>query len=290
MRTINHDFFGSYGGRYVAEILRPALDQLEREWRSAMNDPAFRDELDTLLREFAGRPTPFTFAENATRALGGARIFIKLEGFAHTGAHKINNALGQALLARRLGKSKVIAETGAGQHGVAAAAACARLGLQCRVYMGETDVRRQRPNVFWMELYGAEVVPVKRGGPHGSEDPEQCFRAAFPYYKAVRIGDERDVDAAGAFRCPRVLADASVPGLPGGTGRSIPDSLVRRMGERGPLWLAGGIGPANVRGLIHAFGPELVDCSSTLEASPGKKDPQMLKRFFEEVARANDQP
>ena len=123
---------------------------------------------------------------------------------------------------------------------------------------------------------------------HGSEDPEQCSRAAFPYYKAVRIGEERDVDAAGAFRCPRVLADASVPGLPGGTGRSIPDSLVRRMGERGPLWLAGGIGPANVRGLIHAFGPELVDCSSMLEASPGKKDPQKLIRFFEEVARAND--
>jgi tryptophan synthase beta chain len=167
VRTNNHDFFGSYGGRYVAEILRPALDRLEREWRSAMNDPAFRDELDTLLREFAGRPTPFTVAENATRALGGARIFIKLEGLAHTGAHKINNALGQALLARRLGKSKVIAETGAGQHGVAAAAACARLGLRCRVYMGETDIRRQRPNVFWMELYGAEVVPVKRGGPHG---------------------------------------------------------------------------------------------------------------------------
>jgi indole-3-glycerol phosphate synthase/phosphoribosylanthranilate isomerase len=125
---------------------------------------------------------------------------------------------------------------------------------------------------------------------HGSEDPEQCFRSAFPYYKAVRIGEERDVEAAGAFRCPRVLADASVPGLPGGTGRSIPDSLVRRMGERGPLWLAGGIGPANVGELIHAFDPELVDCSSMLEASPGKKDPKKLIRFFEEVARANEQP
>jgi indole-3-glycerol phosphate synthase / phosphoribosylanthranilate isomerase len=125
---------------------------------------------------------------------------------------------------------------------------------------------------------------------HGSEDPEQCYRAAFPYYKAVRVGEERDVEAAGAFRCPRVLADASVPGLHGGTGRSIPDSLVRRLGERGPLWLAGGIGPENVRGLIRAFGPELVDCSSMLEASPGKKDPQKLKRFFEEVARAEEQP
>jgi tryptophan synthase beta chain len=161
-RTYN-DFFGSFGGRYVAEIIRPALDDLEREWKIAMSDPGFKGELDLHLREFAGRPTPLMYAENATRALGGARIYVKLEGLAHTGAHKINNALGQALLARRLGKKRVIAETGAGQHGVAVAAACAKLGLECRIYMGETDMRRQRPNVFWIELFGAEVVPVKGG-------------------------------------------------------------------------------------------------------------------------------
>jgi tryptophan synthase beta chain len=156
-----NDFFGPFGGRYVAEMLRPALDELERGWKTAMSDPGFGDELDLHLREFAGRPTPLMEAASAARANGGARLYVKLEGLAHTGAHKINNAVGQALLARRLGKKRVIAETGAGQHGVAAAAACAKLGLECRVYMGETDMRRQRPNVFWMELFGAEVVGVK---------------------------------------------------------------------------------------------------------------------------------
>jgi tryptophan synthase beta chain len=123
----------------------------------------FRSELEDTLRDFVGRPTPLLSAANASRELGGARIYIKLEGLAHTGAHKINNAVGQALLAKRMGKTRIIAETGAGQHGVATAAICARLGLPCRVYMGEVDMRRQRPNVFWMERYGAEVVAVKGG-------------------------------------------------------------------------------------------------------------------------------
>ena len=156
-------FFGEFGGRYVAEVLRGALDDLEEAFRAAWADPAFRAELDRLSASFVGRPTPLLFAENTTRALGGARVYVKLEGLANTGAHKINNALGQALLARRMGKRRVIAETGAGQHGVATAAVCARLGLACRVYMGETDMRRQRPNVFWMERFGAEVVPVRGG-------------------------------------------------------------------------------------------------------------------------------
>ncbi len=157
------DFFGSFGGRYVAETLRPALDSLEAEWRKSINDKSFVDEYRKILKEYAGRPTPLLYAENSSRYLGGAQIYIKLEGLANTGAHKINNALGQALLARRLGKKRIIAETGAGQHGVATAAACAKLGLSCRVYMGETDIIRQRPNVFWMELFGAEVVPIKGG-------------------------------------------------------------------------------------------------------------------------------
>ncbi len=155
--------FGPYGGRFVAEILRRPLDELEEEFKKAIVDPAFHAEFDDILKTFVGRPTPFLFASNATKVLGGAQIYIKQEGLAATGAHKINNALGQAILAKRLGKTRIIAETGAGQHGVATAAVCAKLGLPCRVYMGEVDMRRQKPNVFWMQMYGAEVVAVKTG-------------------------------------------------------------------------------------------------------------------------------
>jgi tryptophan synthase beta chain len=147
-------YFGEFGGRYVAEVLRGALDDLEEAFLAARADPAFTAELDRLSRSFVGRPTPLRQAENAARAQGGP---------ANTGAHKINNALGQGMLARRMGKRRIIAETGAGQHGVATAAVCAKLGLACRVYMGEKDIRRQRPNVFWMERFGAEVVPVRGG-------------------------------------------------------------------------------------------------------------------------------
>ncbi len=157
------EFFGEFGGRYVAEMLRAPLDDLEAAFVESMQNPQFTGALDAALRDFAGRPTPLMFAQNITRELGGARVYLKLEGLAHTGAHKINNAIGQALLAKRMGKRRIIAETGAGQHGVATAAVCARLGMACRVYMGECDMRRQRPNVFWMERYGAEVVPVKTG-------------------------------------------------------------------------------------------------------------------------------
>jgi tryptophan synthase beta chain len=153
-------FFGEYGGRYVAEILRPPLDALDGAFLEAHRDPGFHAEMDRLSRHYTGRPTPLMEAENAARALGGARIFVKLEGLANTGAHKINNVIGQCLLARRMGKRRIIAETGAGQHGLATAAVCAKMGFRCRVYMGEVDIRRQRPNVFWMELFGAEVVPV----------------------------------------------------------------------------------------------------------------------------------
>jgi tryptophan synthase beta chain len=163
VQKLYNDFFGGFGGRYVSELLWTPLEELEKEWKSAMVSRDFMDELETLGAEFAGRPTPLMFAENASQALGGAQVYIKLEGLANTGAHKINNVLGQALLARRLGKRRIIAETGAGQHGVATAAVCAKLGMNCRVYMGETDIRRQRPNVFWMQLFGAEVVPVSGG-------------------------------------------------------------------------------------------------------------------------------
>jgi tryptophan synthase beta chain len=152
--------YGQYGGRYVPETLIPALDELDAGWRAANDDPTFHAELDRLGRTYAGRPTPLTLAE---RFAPGKRVYLKREDLLHTGAHKLNNALGQAVLARRLGKRRIVAETGAGQHGVAAATVCARFGFECVVYMGSEDMRRQRPNVDRVRLLGAEVVPVEFG-------------------------------------------------------------------------------------------------------------------------------
>jgi len=155
--------FGEFGGRFVPETLMYAVEELEEVYRAARADSAFNDELDGLLRTYAGRPTPLYYAENLTRELGGARIYLKREDLAHTGAHKINNALGQGLLAKRMGKHRVIAETGAGQHGVASATVCAVFKQKCVVYMGEEDIQRQSLNVFRMRLLGAEVRPVTSG-------------------------------------------------------------------------------------------------------------------------------
>ena len=155
--------FGPYGGRYVAETLMPAVLELEDAYHRISANPAFQDELARLLRDFAGRPTPLFAAERLTRHVGGAAIYLKREDLAHTGAHKINNTIGQALLARWMGKRRLIAETGAGQHGVATAAAAARFGMHCRIFMGAEDIRRQAPNVQRMELLGAEVFPVASG-------------------------------------------------------------------------------------------------------------------------------
>jgi tryptophan synthase beta chain len=156
-------YFGSFGGRFVPETLMYALEELEEEYQKAKEDPSFWQEFEYYLKEFAGRPTPLYFAKNLTEYAGGAKIYIKREDLLHTGAHKINNTLGQALLAKRMGKNRIIAETGAGQHGVATATACALLGLECVVYMGEEDAQRQRLNVFRMKLLGAEVRIVKSG-------------------------------------------------------------------------------------------------------------------------------
>src|ERR1700744_6310784 len=155
--------FGLYGGRYVPETLVAALDELEHAYAEAQADPDFHLKLDSLLRDYAGRPTPLYFAARLTEALGGAKIYLKREDLLHTGAHKINNCLGQALLAVRMGKKRIIAETGAGQHGVATATVCALFGLDCVVYMGEEDMRRQELNVYRMRLLGAEVRVVSSG-------------------------------------------------------------------------------------------------------------------------------
>jgi tryptophan synthase beta chain len=163
MNTAYSRHYGPYGGRYVPEMLVPALSRLESEFIACRRDADFRLEFRQLLREYAGRPTPLCLAANLTKALGGPRIYLKMEGLAHTGAHKINNVIGQAVLARRCGKTRLIAETGAGQHGVATAAVAAKLGMACTVFMGEVDMRRQYPNVFYMRRMGAEVVAVQDG-------------------------------------------------------------------------------------------------------------------------------
>ncbi len=165
--------YGEYGGRFVPETLIPALDELEAGWRDAQSDPAFQAELDRLGRTYGGRPTPLTLAE---RFAPGKRLYLKREDLLHTGAHKLNNALGQALLAQRLGKRRIVAETGAGQHGVATATVCARFGLECVVYMGAEDMRRQRPNVERMGLLGAEVRPVEFGTQTLKEATSEAIR------------------------------------------------------------------------------------------------------------------
>ena len=204
--------FGPYGGRYVPETLMHPLMELEEEYARAQEDPKFQDELDYYLREFCGRPTPVYFAERLTKELDGARVYLKREDLLHTGAHKINNAMGQILLAKRMGKTRIIAETGAGQHGVATATVAAMFGLECVVYMGAHDCERQRLNVFRMRMLGADVVPVEAGQRTLKEAINEAMRdwvtnvrsthyilgtayGAHPYPKMVRyfhrvIGDE----------------------------------------------------------------------------------------------------
>ena len=160
---MSNGHFGKYGGRYLPEMLIPTLEQLEKTYESAKKDQKFQKEFNNLLKNFAGRPTPLVFAQNLTEKLGGAKIYLKNEGLNHTGAHKITHCIGQALIAKRMGKTRLIAETGAGQHGVATATVAAKFGFSCTIYMGAVDIARQRPNVFLMEQLGAKVVPVLTG-------------------------------------------------------------------------------------------------------------------------------
>lgn len=160
---IKNGYFGQYGGAYIPEMLIHALKEIEAEFKKAMKDTKFQEEFFELLDSYSGRPTPFIYAENLTKHFGGAKLYLKNEGANHTGAHKITHCIGQALIAKRLGKKELIAETGAGQHGVATATIAAKFGLKCKIFMGEKDIARQRPNVFWMEQLGAEVVSVSSG-------------------------------------------------------------------------------------------------------------------------------
>src|SRR5262245_24531379 len=177
--------FGPYGGRYVAETLMPALTELERAYAQARRDPSFRKEFQLSLRQYAGRPTPLYFAERLTEKLGGAKIYLKREDLCHTGAHKINNTLGQIILARRMGKKRIIAETGAGQHGVATATVAARFGLKCEIFMGKEDVARQSLNVFRMKLLGAKVRVVEAGSQTLKDAMNEALRDWVTYVRTT---------------------------------------------------------------------------------------------------------
>ncbi|MGH2996636.1 MAG: tryptophan synthase subunit beta, partial [Gaiellaceae bacterium] len=225
--------FGTYGGRYVPEVLIPALDELADAWSRLRADPDFRAELSSLSEHFVGRPTPLTRAERLSSELG-YRIWLKREDLAHTGAHKINNALGQALLAKRLGKERIIAETGAGMHGVATATACALLGLPCVVYMGEEDTRRQAPNVSRMKLLGAEVVPVTVGSMTLKEAVNEALR---DWAASVRTTHYIIGSVVGPHPFPalvrdlqRVIGDEARPQYASANGGADPDVVAACVG------------------------------------------------------------
>ena len=253
--------FGPYGGRYVAETLMPAILELEEAYLRIAPDPQFQEELSGLLRDFAGRPTPLFSAERLTRHVGGAAIYLKREDLAHTGAHKINNTVGQALLARWMGKRKLIAETGAGQHGVATAAAAARFGMQCRIFMGVEDIRRQAPNVQRMQLLGADVVPVASGTGTLKDAMNEAMR-----FWVEAVGDTFYVigSVAGPHPYPMMVRDfQQIIGIEARSqvlalaGR-LPDALIACVG-----------GGSNAMGLFHPFIADPVELIGVEAAGKG---------------------
>jgi tryptophan synthase beta chain len=237
--------FGPYGGRFVPETLMSALLDLEREYEIARKDPAFQLELDYLLREFVGRPTPLYFAERLTQELGGAKIYLKREDLLHTGAHKINNAIGQILLARRMGKKRVIAETGAGQHGVATATVAARFGFECIIYMGAVDMERQALNVARMRFLGAKVVPVTAGQATLKEAVNEAMR---DWVTNVRHTHYILGTAYGAHPYPMMVRDFHRV-----IGVESRRQILEHEGRLPDLLLACVGGGSNAIGLFHAF-------------------------------------
>ena len=240
--------FGIYGGRYVPETLVAALVDLEREYEAAKTDAAFQAELGTLLRDFAGRPTPLYFAKRLSEQLGGAKIYLKREDLLHTGAHKINNSLGQALLARRMGKNRVIAETGAGQHGVATATVCALLGMECVVYMGEVDMARQELNVQRMRLLGAEVRSVSSGSKTLKDAISEAMR---DWVTNVRTTYYLLGSALGAHPYPTMVRDFHRC-----ISREIKEQLKEKEGRLPTAVIACVGGGSNAIGAFYEFIPE----------------------------------
>jgi tryptophan synthase beta chain len=238
-------YFGEFGGRFVPETLIPALDELTDAYREAMADPEFQQRLAQLQATYTGRPTPISYAQRLSEHLGGAQIYLKREDLAHTGAHKINNALGQALLAERMGKRRIVAETGAGQHGVASATASALLGLECHVYMGTVDIARQQPNVFRMKLLGAEVIPVESGSKTLKDAINETIR---DWVTNVRTTYYLLGSALGPHPYPTMVRDfQSVIGM------EARQQMLDQAGRLPDVCIACVGGGSNAIGLFHAF-------------------------------------
>lgn len=237
--------FGPYGGQFVPETLMPALAELEIAYEAAKNDPEFQAEFRHLLKTYVGRPTPLTYAGRLTAHLGGAKIYLKREDLTHTGAHKINNALGQALLARRMGKRRIVAETGAGQHGVGSATACALLGLECIVYMGEVDMARQQPNVFRMRLTGTEVRPVSSGSRTLKDAINEAIR---DWVTNVRTTHYLLGSVLGPHPYPTMVRDFQSV-----IGQEARAQILEAEGRLPDLLLACVGGGSNAMGLFHPF-------------------------------------
>lgn len=237
--------FGDFGGRYVAETLMPLILDLEKEYRASKEDPAFAAEMDDLWTHYVGRPSPLYFAERLTEHFGKGKIYLKRDELNHTGAHKINNCLGQILLAKRMGKTRIIAETGAGQHGVATATVCARFGLPCVVFMGETDVERQKPNVFRMKLLGAEIVPVSSGTGTLKDAMNEALRDWVTNVDSTFycIGT-----AAGPHPYPELVRDFQSI-----IGREARSQILEREGQLPDALMACIGGGSNAIGLFHPF-------------------------------------
>ncbi len=247
-------YFGEFGGRFVPETIMPALDELEAAYAAAIADPEFHAELGHLQRTYTGRPTPVSYARRLSEELGGAQIYLKREDLAHTGAHKINNALGQGLLAKRMGKRRIIAETGAGQHGVGTATAMALLGLACHVYMGTVDIKRQQPNVFRMRLLGAQVIPVESGSRTLKDAINEAMR---DWVTNVRTTFYLLGSALGPHPYPMMVRDfQSVIGI------EAREQIQQLTGQLPDVCVACVGGGSNAIGMFHAFrhdaGTELV--------------------------------
>jgi tryptophan synthase beta chain len=243
--------FGKFGGRFVPETLIPALEELEHAYLKFKKDKKFRQQLEYYLKEYAGRPTPLYFAENLTRATGGARIYLKREDLLHGGAHKINNTLGQALLAKRMDKERIIAETGAGQHGVATAMACAALGLKCEVYMGSKDVERQKLNVFRMKLLGAKVHPVDAGSQTLKDAINEALR---DWITNVRTTYYLLGSVVGPHPYPMMVRD-----FQNVIGRETKQQILKTMKKLPSAVLACVGGGSNAIGMFHEFLDTKVD-------------------------------
>jgi len=237
--------FGEFGGRYVAETLMPLVLELEAEYRKAKQDPAFAAEMDDMWTHYVGRPSPLYFAERLTGHFGGAKIYFKRDELNHTGAHKINNCLGQVLLARRMGKKRIIAETGAGQHGVATATVCARYGLECVVFMGETDVERQKPNVFRMRLLGAKIIPVSSGTGTLKDAMNEALR---DWVTNVETTFYCIGTAAGPHPYPEIVRDFQSV-----IGKEARAQILEREGRLPDALMACIGGGSNAIGLFHPF-------------------------------------